>query len=746
MLKKTLSLVLSVILLVGVLVTAPSASAKDSGDSAPVFGIDKTYLCAGDQLRVSNPDSYTLKYFVGEEEVVGEGLTLLTDHYESWITVKAYSGDELAAEDRVYFSKLPVLYINTEGGQAITSKEEYLSGDMFIQNNTETDAAMYSGALKIKGRGNTTWNWPKKPYRLKLDKKTDLFGMGKNKNWVLLANYLDECMLRNTTGFQVAEQLGLTTMQCVWTDVILNGEYVGNYQLCEQIRIDDTRVDIFDWESEAGDLASAVSKAEKNKGNKIDKDALEDLLKEDLSWVTEGRFTFNGVEYIVSDYYDAEDDITGGYLFELSNEYDEQSKFTTGAGLKVMLKSPEFLNSNQDMMDYVEQYWQDFEDAYRSDDGYVDTADGPKHYTELADFDSMVAYWLVMEIVGNNDAIYKSRYAYKDIGDVLRFGPVWDFDWGVASYMVGNVSGAWKLTYTDSVRSTQNFFKEFLDDPLFLSRATELYWSIRPFLESLIEKNGIIDTELEYLRESAEADQARWDRKDTWEKARGFTKDASTMKTYLQRRFLWLDKQFASVDALLESTRTELSASPYVKAADALAIKLPNAAGDVYTQHAPADGVIRKGMNAVVNLTVSDGDTASVKVYVNGLYYKDMRAGLNSVEFAVPQELLTAEEGCKNVISLIGKNAEGETTVRNYTTVIIREPDEDIICGDADDNGQITIMDATCMQRYLADLSVNSFCYDAANLSGSVLTIMEATYIQRYLAEFTVPYDIGGII
>ena len=151
-------------------------------------------------------------------------------------------------------------------------------------------------------------------------------------------------------------------------------------------------------------------------------------------------------------------------------------------------------------------------------------------------------------------------------------------------------------------------------------------------------------------------------------------------------------------------------------------------------------------MNAVVNLTVSDSDTASVKVYVNGLYYKDIRAGLSSVEFAVPQELLTAEEGCKNVISLIGKNAEGKTTVRNYTTVIIREPDEDIICGDADGNGQITIMDATCMQRYLADLSVNSFCYDAANLSGSVLTIMEATYIQRYLAEFTVPYDIGGII
>ena len=35
------------------------------------------------------------------------------------------------------------------------------------------------------------------------------FGMGKNKNWVLLANYLDESLLRNTTAFRISDELGL---------------------------------------------------------------------------------------------------------------------------------------------------------------------------------------------------------------------------------------------------------------------------------------------------------------------------------------------------------------------------------------------------------------------------------------------------------------------------------------------------------------------------------------------------------
>ncbi|MBR6255277.1 MAG: CotH kinase family protein, partial [Clostridiales bacterium] len=153
-----------------------------------------------------------------------------------------------------YESNLPVIYINTENGQGITNKTTYIPATMEIRNS-EDPTKDYSGTIQIKDRGNSSWIWPKKPYKIKLDSKADLLGMGSNKHWVLLANYLDESLLRNTMAFRLAEQMGVPAMQTTWVDVILNGEYAGNYQLCEQIRVGKERVDIFDWEDEAKEVA-----------------------------------------------------------------------------------------------------------------------------------------------------------------------------------------------------------------------------------------------------------------------------------------------------------------------------------------------------------------------------------------------------------------------------------------------------------------------------------------------------------
>ncbi len=227
-----------------------------------LISIDKKYLTSGQELAVSNPNGFTLKYFINGEELDCSTLVLSEQYYEKWITVKAYNGDEIVGEDSVYFSKLPVMYINTDDGKDIISKTEYKSAYMDIQNNSAIAAPMYSGKLSIKGRGNSTWLFPKKTYKIKLDKKTDLFSMGKNKSWVLLANYIDECQLRNDTAFDLARQAGVLSVDSVFVDVVINSEYAGCYQLCEQIKIDKDRVDIFDWEEQAETVASAVCKKE----------------------------------------------------------------------------------------------------------------------------------------------------------------------------------------------------------------------------------------------------------------------------------------------------------------------------------------------------------------------------------------------------------------------------------------------------------------------------------------------------
>ena len=672
--KKSLSLILSIAMMIGSAALLPADAFSQSAlfgcntvQAAETVTIDKTYMKAGQKIAVSNPGGYDLKFYIDGVETADAELTLTEQHYEKWITVKAYSGEELVGEDKAYFSRLPVIYINTDDGGDVTTKDEYKTAQMHIQSNQEQKDAVYSGSISIKGRGNTTWNLPKKPYKIKLDKKTDLFGMGKNKHWVLLANYIDESLMRNQTAAGLSKQLGVDAMDSVWTDVVLNGEYAGNYQLCEHIRIDDTRIDIFDWENEAEDVASAVVKA--NKDLKEKKSALEDALKQDLSWVASGTFTFENKNYNISDYCDYNDDISGGYLFEMSSEYDEISKFTTPAGLKVMLRSPEYLNTSEEMMFYASRYWLSFEAAYRAEDGYVKMAEGTKHYTELADLDSMVGYWLVMEIMGNNDAVWKSRFAYKDVGELLRFGPSWDFDYYCGSILADPVyEKNWVLSKKGVA---DNFFKDFLDDPLFICRATEMYWQVRPYLESLVKTGGILDTQTAYLSESGLADQQAWNRADTYkEKARGFAADAQAFKTYLQNRISWLDAQFASDAALGASVYNQSSAFPYTKADDKLAVTLNGAEKDSQSQHAAASGIVGTDADVSVSVSVSDSATKSLSVYVNGIFCKNVTVSSAKAEFTVPSSMLTYDEGRKNVISLIGRNAGGLSTYKNYASVI----------------------------------------------------------------------------
>lgn len=726
--KRFLRHLLSGILAVSVVLSGGfySLSKSDSAgftvlaeDELSDVSIDRASLQEGSTVSVLGAEGYSdVKIFIGDTEVPGDHV-LSSDDLSKWVRVEGYveGSEEPASSAQAYFSNLPVIYIDTENAAPIDSKEDYVSGTMDIQNNTGSSLA-YSGKIEIRGRGNSTWEWPKKPYKIKLDKKADFFGKGANKHYVLLANYLDESLLRNTTASQISKKLGLPTMESEWTEVVLNGEYVGNYQLCEHVRIADGRVEVFDWENEAEDVAKAIYDKEKKTITKDKKTQFEDLVNEDLSWVTSGEVVFEGNTFKVSKYYDAMDDITGGYLFEMSDQYDEVSKFTTEHGLKVMLKSPEFLNTNDDMMDFVETYWQDLENAYRAEDGYTNTANGKKHYTELADLDSMVSYWLVMEIMGNDDAVWKSRFAYLAHGELLKYGPAWDFDMGCGSSYVSSSAQGWKVSKSEK---DQAFFKEFTDDPLFISKATEKYWKIRPFIKELVTDGGYIETKTALLLASGNADQARWDRHETWpDAARGFENDAEMFRNYLTDRLAWLDDQFMTDDTLLNSLHTSLSASPYAKS-EQIGITVEGASEDTASMHAPADYAVEQGDGVDLLVEVSDGSTKSLNVYVNGLEYGSTDVENGQAVIELPENVLYEELGKKNVISVIGKDEGGNTTGRNYVTVILKESTKPAF------KGNNILLDGRIGVNFYVDLSTltdeeREACYVEFTVSGQTKT------------------------
>lgn len=142
-------------------------------------------------------------------------------------------------------SAIPELTITTTDPSIaeIPSKDYYLGGTLAV--NGRGGYEDYTGKTEVKGRGNSTWGYPKKPYRLKLNKKAEICGLGKAKNYVLLANHLDPTLMLNSVAFKIGRLLELPfTNHAIPVDVVLNGIYKGSYLLTEQIEVKENRVDL----------------------------------------------------------------------------------------------------------------------------------------------------------------------------------------------------------------------------------------------------------------------------------------------------------------------------------------------------------------------------------------------------------------------------------------------------------------------------------------------------------------------
>ena len=116
------------------------------------------------------------------------------------------------------------LYLTTNDGSAITSKEYYTPCHMML--NARNQYANFSANGQVRGRGNSSFEWyEKKPFRLKLDVKHKMLGMAKAKSWVLLANYRDVTDLMNTFVFEMGRWMGLPyTNHTRYVELFLNGE------------------------------------------------------------------------------------------------------------------------------------------------------------------------------------------------------------------------------------------------------------------------------------------------------------------------------------------------------------------------------------------------------------------------------------------------------------------------------------------------------------------------------------------
>ena len=219
-------------------------------------------------------------------------------------------------------TNLPTVVVNIANGEEVIQKEKNLISNVYIISEDGKNLLATSGT-EIRGRGNASWDFPKKPYRLKFDEKQSPLGAPASaKKWTLLSNYGDKTLMRNMLAFEVSRRVGLSyTPFCHPVDLIVNGEYRGCYQLCDQVEAAKGRVDAKD-----------------------------------------------------------------GYLVEIdAYAYNEDVWFSSNKGIPVTIKHPDEDEITQQQRKYINDYFNQMEAAVFASN-YTDPEEGYRKYLDLDSF------------------------------------------------------------------------------------------------------------------------------------------------------------------------------------------------------------------------------------------------------------------------------------------------------------------------------------------------------------------------
>lgn len=427
--KKSISVFLALLLLVFCAVPAFAAGEGITALQINPYGGDesdidtvKWFASSGKYFLFlpANTDLSAAKvYFTASDDVTLDGAPVASGDAAAAFTEGEHT---LVCGSRSYLltvcfsASLPAVYITTQSGSLDyihASKENKEPGNIRVYEN---GALTVDKELKqIKGRGNATWNYAKKPYNIKFDKKTGVLGMPKAKKWTLLAGHvMDNSLMKNYFALNFGRAIGLPeTSECRQIDLYINGEYLGLYLICESVEVGENRVNIVD-------LDSANEKANPE---------ISDMETLPQMGVRSG-YVPGSLKWI--DIPQSPEDISGGYLLEVDYLYRyhaEPSGFISNKGMPIVVGSPEYASKAE--VEYISALWNKAEEALYSETGFNSAG---KHYTECFDMDSLARCYLAEEVTKDVDSGITSFYFYKKAGDDRFYaGPLWDFDHALGS-------------------------------------------------------------------------------------------------------------------------------------------------------------------------------------------------------------------------------------------------------------------------------------------------------------------------
>ena len=400
-------------------------------------------------------------------------------------------GQDISLIEKLKQNKISIIEINTAGGAQIVSKEDYLTASYTLYTYKNGAYTTLSDSTEIKGRGNSTWNWPKKPFRLKLKTAKSLLSMPSNRHWALLANFSDKTLSRNKVAMDLGGFWGLPyNPRSDVVELVVNGWHWGSYQLIEVPKVATDRINITAINSKSGTPS-------------------------------------------------------GGVIFELDGRLGEQYSFWTNQYQPITIKDPDDLNTSNPSiasqhLSYLSNIFRNAEDVLFSDN-FTDPING---YPKYIDTSSVYNWYLTQEIFKNIDLSRYSVFFYNDPknNNKITFGPLWDFDMS---------SGVLEDPY--GIRGTENLWiSRMYEDPAFLNAVKKKWISKRTGLLQFITRK--INDNARKLHYSQQTNFNFWnqfygvisDEYTTFHQERSYDDDIFHFKKWMNQRVTWLDKQFAA--------------------------------------------------------------------------------------------------------------------------------------------------------------------------------------------------------
>lgn len=392
-------------------------------------------------------------------------------------------------------SGIPVIKIDTRNAAPILSKENWTNIESFTlsdPDNPEYDIVRTGLPQddRIRGRGNSTWSYPKKPYRIRFRQDVSFFGLPARENWVLLAEYLDPTFLTTHIAFHLGRNIFELPYTCSYqqVQVFLNGSYNGVYGLTEHRQADPQGIG------------------------------------------APGRVKV---------------DLLEGWFVELDSYWDEDPKFkTTNYELPIMIKSPEAptdpTNSNNPFYNFVKNDWNELCNALVS---------GTFHengYRKFINMNTFIDFLMINEIVHNSEIGWpKSTFAYKDKDEKISMGPLWDFDWAYTNsgtHIFFKVPTGWAAKHS--------FFNRFFQDTVFLEKYKER-WNEKYY--EIANVSNFIAELGEKLEIAANEDTKRWNIDGGYQSnyPSNYLGEITRMKTWWNNRVNWINSniQYLSINS-----------------------------------------------------------------------------------------------------------------------------------------------------------------------------------------------------